>query len=85
MAPKKKASGNASNGEKIFKNLCSACHSLSVRIIRSLFILLRQILLDLPSEQLQAQTSLLLKDLTTQVLSLLKPLLSGLTPILTNG
>ena len=30
MPPKKKkAEGNASAGEKVFKNLCSACHSLS--------------------------------------------------------
>ena len=33
MPPKKKAAGGGdpSKGEKIFKNLCSACHSLSVR------------------------------------------------------
>ena len=30
MPPKKKASGDASKGEKIFKNLCAVCHSLSV-------------------------------------------------------
>ncbi len=34
MPPKKKAGGSGSGdpaaGEKIFKNLCSACHSLSV-------------------------------------------------------
>lgn len=31
MPPKKKkASGSAAAGEKTFKNLCSACHSLSV-------------------------------------------------------
>ena len=29
MPPKKKASGDPSKGEKVFKNLCSACHSLS--------------------------------------------------------
>lgn len=30
MPPKKKkASGNAANGEKVFKNLCGVCHSLS--------------------------------------------------------
>ena len=30
MPPKKKkASGDASKGEKVFKNLCSVCHSLS--------------------------------------------------------
>ena len=30
MAPKgKKASGDAAKGEKVFKNLCSTCHSLS--------------------------------------------------------
>ena len=26
---KKKASGDAAKGEKIFKNLCAVCHSLS--------------------------------------------------------
>ena len=31
MPPKKKkAGGDAAKGEKVFKNLCSACHSLSV-------------------------------------------------------
>ena len=31
MPPKKKKSGgDAAKGERIFKNLCSACHSLSV-------------------------------------------------------
>ena len=33
MPPKRKksgASGDAAKGEKIFKNLCSACHALSV-------------------------------------------------------
>ena len=29
-AKKKKASGNAAAGEKVFKNLCGVCHSLSV-------------------------------------------------------
>lgn len=29
MPPKKKAAGDPAKGEKIFKNLCSACHSLS--------------------------------------------------------
>jgi len=35
MPPKKKAAGggDAAKGEKVFKNLCSACHSLSVRLI----------------------------------------------------
>ena len=33
MAPKKKkASGDAAKGEKVFKNLCGVCHSLSVSI-----------------------------------------------------
>ena len=32
MGPKKKASGDANKGEKVFKNLCAACHSLSVSI-----------------------------------------------------
>ena len=32
MPPKKKKTGgDAAKGEKVFKNLCSACHSLSVR------------------------------------------------------
>ena len=36
MPPKKKkAGGDAAGGERIFKNLCSACHSLSVRTIDS--------------------------------------------------
>ena len=31
MPPKKKkASGNAAAGEKVFKNLCGVCHGLSV-------------------------------------------------------
>jgi len=36
MPPKKKAagSGDAAKGEKVFKNLCSACHSLSVSLIQ---------------------------------------------------
>ena len=29
MGGKKKASGDAGKGEKIFKNLCAVCHSLS--------------------------------------------------------
>ena len=35
MPPKKKKAGggDAAKGEKVFKNLCSACHSLSVREI----------------------------------------------------
>ena len=34
MAPKKKKSeGDAAKGEKVFKNLCGVCHSLSVSII----------------------------------------------------
>ena len=33
MAPKKKKSeGDAAKGEKVFKNLCGVCHSLSVSI-----------------------------------------------------
>lgn len=33
MPPKKKkAAGDAAKGERIFKNLCSACHSLSVSL-----------------------------------------------------
>ena len=35
MPPKRKkggATGDAAKGEKIFKNLCSACHSLSVTL-----------------------------------------------------
>ena len=30
MGPKKKEKGNPAAGEKVFKNLCSTCHSLSV-------------------------------------------------------
>ncbi len=29
MAPKKKAEGDATKGEKIFKSLCAVCHSFS--------------------------------------------------------
>ena len=29
MAPKKKASGDAGKGEKIFKSLCAVCHSMA--------------------------------------------------------
>ena len=33
MPPKKKkASGNAAAGEKVFKNLCGVCHALSVSL-----------------------------------------------------
>ena len=33
MGPKKKkAAGDAAKGEKIFKNLCAVCHSLSVSL-----------------------------------------------------
>lgn len=34
MPPKKKAAGggDAAKGEKVFKNLCSACHSMSVSL-----------------------------------------------------
>ncbi len=36
MPPKKKKAGGGdpAKGERIFKNLCSACHALSVRIFR---------------------------------------------------
>ena len=38
MAPKKKKSaGDAAKGEKVFKNLCSTCHSLSVSTIVTFF------------------------------------------------
>jgi cytochrome c2 len=40
MPPKKKAAaggGDAAKGEKVFKNLCSACHSLSVSLLILLF------------------------------------------------
>lgn len=30
MAKKGKKGGNASKGEKIFKNLCSVCHAMAV-------------------------------------------------------
>jgi cytochrome c len=34
MPPKKKkASGDASKGEKVFKNLCAVCHSLSAHSV----------------------------------------------------
>ena len=34
MAPKKKKSeGDAAKGERVFKNLCGVCHSLSVSIV----------------------------------------------------
>ena len=33
-AKKKKASGDPAKGEKLFKNLCTLCHSLSVSNIR---------------------------------------------------
>ena len=36
MGPKKKASGDANKGEKVFKNLCAACHSLSVSLLNCL-------------------------------------------------
>ncbi len=29
MPPKKKAAGDASKGEKVFKNLCATCHSFA--------------------------------------------------------
>ena len=39
MPPKKKkASGDASKGEKVFKNLCGVCHSLSVSLLNSILM-----------------------------------------------
>ena len=35
MPPKKKkAAGNAAAGERVFKNLCGACHALSVSMMK---------------------------------------------------
>merc|ERR1719198_2820412 len=33
MAPKKKAAGDPANGEKVFKSLCSVCHSLAANSV----------------------------------------------------
>ena len=72
-AKKKKASGNAAAGEKVFKNLCGVCHSLSVSIsssskYTSLFIISHQVFFDysltlwvLPLEVSPAKTSPLVK------------------------
>ena len=97
MPPKKKAAGggDAAKGEKVFKNLCSACHSLSVRlsyIQYSLNIIQlwsnsydRRTQLDLPSEVSVVQTSHQEKVSTTHLL--LPPRLhwSGLTVTSTSG
>jgi cytochrome c553 len=32
MPPKKKAAGDATKGEKVFKNLCAICHSFKVNL-----------------------------------------------------
>lgn len=37
MPPKKKVAGDAGKGEKIFKNLCAACHSHAVSQLNSLY------------------------------------------------
>lgn len=34
MPPKKGKEGDAGKGEKIYKNLCAVCHSLSVTILK---------------------------------------------------
>ena len=59
MPPKKKkAGGDAAKGEKIFKNLCAACHSLSVPLLLTLITSYSPIQLDQHSEVCQAKTLL---------------------------
>ena len=66
MPPKKKKAGGGdpAKGEKVFKNLCSACHSLSVRqsLKLNIFSLTRQ---APPLEVSVEQTSPREKALTT--------------------
>ena len=40
---KKKAAGNPGKGEKIFKNLCAVCHSLTVSIDKYIYYLFPRI------------------------------------------
>ncbi len=97
MPPKKKAAGggDAAKGEKVFKNLCSACHSLSVSLMQihdSLIIpwylqltynSLTQ--LDPPSEVSVAQTSPQEKVSTTHRPLPPRPPWSGPTVTSTSG
>lgn len=93
MPPKKKkAAGDAAKGERIFKNLCSACHSLSVSLpitfISSVFWtspFYRLTQLVPLSVDCQETTSLLEKDSTIHLLWLLRPLSSGLMVTSTSG
>jgi cytochrome c len=36
MPPKKKVAGDPGKGEKVFKNLCAVCHSMSVSTVVNL-------------------------------------------------
>ena len=84
---KKAASGDPSKGEKVFKNLCGVCHSLSVsKIINNIIInkciyeyrltLLVQLL-----EVLEMQILLVMKDSVIHRLYHLKLPLNGLQVI----
>lgn len=96
MPPKKKAAGggDAAKGEKIFKNLCSACHSMSVSRIHVdiealvtiwLFAYFRLTQLDLLSVVSVETTSLLDKVSTIPQHLRLRPPWSGLMVTLTSG
>ena len=58
MPPKKKASGDASKGEKIFKNLCGVCHSLSVSLLTT-NLLINRLTQSVPVSVLLLGTTLL--------------------------
>ena len=86
MPPKKKKAGggDAAKGEKIFKNLCSACHSLSVSDSSNLDSI-RPTQQAPPSAVSAVKTSLQDKGSTTHRPWLLRPPSSGLTETWTNG
>ena len=87
MGPKKaKASGDAAKGEKVFKNLCQTCHSLSVSTPHFKFLpFFRHIQLDQHSEELVVPTSHLERVSTTQAHCLQRLLLNGQLPTWTDG
>ena len=92
-AKKKKASGNAAAGEKVFKNLCGVCHSLSVSFSSlrkysylTLFVSDYSLtLLVLPLEVYPAKTSLRAKASPTLARFPQKLRSNGLMVTLTSG
>ena len=86
MPPKKKkAGGEAAKGEKIFKNLCAACHSLSVMNLFTLRLSSRLILLDLHLGVCQDKTLLQERASVIHLHSHQRLLSNGLTVTWTSG